>query len=79
MPKHQLKPYTYHGPGASVTLDDGTPKGRDITFHDGKTYDLPPENNYVKCLVELGYLKPVETTKKPASKPAKNTKKEAKA
>jgi hypothetical protein len=68
----KLTPYIYHGPASGVTLE--TPEGpKDILLHDGKPYKLPPDNEYIQCLVALKHLEEVKAPEAaPAKKPAKS-------
>lgn len=52
--------YKYLGPAdSSVTLRvDG--KDRDVMLLRGREVELPPEHEYVKTLVALDYLQPVD-------------------
>lgn len=58
--------YTYSGPPSGATLSNG----REVLFYDGKSYDLPADNEYVQSLVAQKRLAP---TKTPANQ-AKTTK-----
>ncbi len=51
--------YLYVGPNSGVTLQDGT----EVILWNGKEVELT-ENEYVKTLLALGHLKPVQETKK---------------
>lgn len=51
--------YLYTGPNSGVTL----PGGKEVLLFSGKEVDLPSDNSYVKTLVSLGYLRPVEDGK----------------
>ena len=59
--------YLYEGPNSGVTLQDGT----EVLLWNGKEVELPADNEYVKTLVALGYLKPIQEIKE-----TKKTKKE---
>jgi hypothetical protein len=59
--------YLYEGPNSGVTLQDGT----EVLLWNGKEVELPADNEYVKTLMALGYLKPLQETKE-----TKKTKKE---
>lgn len=51
--------YRYSGPTSGVTLNvDGKPQ--EVMLHTGKDVDLPETNEYVKTLVALGHLVPVQ-------------------
>lgn len=50
--------FTYtHTTPAAFTLSDGS----EYHLHQGGTYSLPAENEYIKGLVEQGYLTPVKS------------------
>jgi len=51
--------YLYEGPNSGVTLQDGT----EVLLWNGKQVELPADNEYVKTLMALGYLKPIQETK----------------
>jgi len=51
--------YLYEGPNSGVTLQDGT----EVLLWNGKEVELPADNEYVKTLMALGYLKPLQETK----------------
>lgn len=59
------KNYRYSGPASGVTLSDGT----EVLLWPGKTIPLPEEHDYVKVLVALKHLSPVDEEKPPASPP----------
>lgn len=59
--------YLYEGPNSGVTLQDGT----EVLLWNGKQVELPADNEYVKTLMALGYLKLLQETKE-----TKKTKKE---
>jgi len=59
--------YLYEGPNSGVTLQDGT----EVLLWNGKEVELPADNEYVKTLMALGYLKPIQEIKE-----TKKTKKE---
>jgi len=59
--------YLYEGPNSGVTLQDGT----EVLLWNGKEVELPADNEYVKTLMALGYLKLLQETKE-----TKKTKKE---
>jgi len=48
--------YLYEGPNSGVTLRDGT----EVLLWNGKEVELPEDNDYVKTLLALGNLKPIE-------------------
>jgi hypothetical protein len=52
--------YLYEGPNSGVTLQDGT----EVLLWNGKEVELPADNEYVKTLMALGYLKTLQETKK---------------
>lgn len=63
-----MKKYKYSGPPSGADIDSDS-----FIFHNGKEYDLPEENDYVKTLVVLGNLKEiVEIEKNPPKKEVKN-------
>jgi len=62
--------YLYEGPNSGVTLQDGT----EVLLWNGKEVELPADNEYVKTLMALGYLKPLQETQE--TKETKKTKKE---
>ena len=82
-----LKKYTYSGPPSGAPLETG-----DVLLFNGKTYDLPEDNEYVQVLVKLKHLKEVKTeapakaeleapkeeAQKPAPKSTSKSKKEGK-
>ncbi|EOU0221261.1 TPA: hypothetical protein SMV70_002754 [Proteus mirabilis] len=51
-----MKAYRYSGPASGVTLSDGT----ETLLWPGKTHLLPEQHDYVKVLVALGHLIPVQ-------------------
>lgn len=68
----QLTPFTYHGPASGVSLE--TAEGlKEYLFFNGKAYDLPADNEYVKDLVAQDYLKPAPAKPKADKAPAKKT------
>lgn len=62
--------YLYEGPNSGVTFQDGT----EVLLWNGKEVELPADNEYVKTLMALGYLKPLQETQE--TKETKKTKKE---
>lgn len=48
--------YTYSGPPSGATLSNG----REVLFYDGKSYDLPADNEYVQALLEQKRLAPAK-------------------
>lgn len=76
-----LARFTYHGPTTGASLTFGTKAGeldgapaevpdvRGVLLRPGRELELPAEDPHVKCLVELGHLKPVAAADKaPAAK-----------
>ena len=59
--------YLYEGPNSGVTLQDGT----EVLLWSGKEVELPADNEYVKTLLALGYLKPIQEEKKETKKTKK--------
>lgn len=60
--KPKLTKYTYDGPVSGATIPfgstaEGTPDVRDVQLHPGFDVELPADDDHVKALVELGYLK----------------------
>ncbi|NPE59283.1 hypothetical protein HLB27_06480 [Dickeya dadantii] len=51
-----MKNYRYNGPASGVTLADGT----EVLLWPGKDVSLPPDNDYVKTLVALQHLTPID-------------------
>ncbi|MDI1471927.1 putative cytoplasmic protein [Thermodesulfovibrio sp. N1] len=47
--------YVYQGPPSGVTLNDG----KEALLFPGAEIELPEENDYVKTLIAIGYLKEV--------------------
>ncbi len=62
--------YTYSGPPSGTTLNDG----REVLFYDGKTYDLPAENEYVLSLVAQKRLAPTKATPNQVKAPSNQVK-----
>ncbi|WJY16810.1 hypothetical protein PCO82_09380 [Pectobacteriaceae bacterium CE90] len=60
-----MKNYRYTGPASGVTLADGT----EVLLWPGKDVLLPPDNDYVKTLVALQHLTPIDD--QPVVTPAK--------
>jgi len=67
--------YLYTGPMTGVTLGDG----REILLYPGKETTLPDDNEYVKTLVALKRLSPVEGDAIIAETKSATKKKEVKA
>ncbi len=71
-----LARFTYHGPTTGAALTFGTKPGelagepaevpdvRDVMLRPGRELELPADDAHVKCLVELGHLKPVAAADK---------------
>lgn len=63
--------YVYNGPISGVTLNqkdgNGNDVSREIALHPGKEVELPPENEYTKTLVALGYLSRSNAKSEPAT------------
>ncbi|RNM00572.1 hypothetical protein [Dickeya undicola] len=51
-----MKNYRYTGPASGVTLADGT----EVLLWPGKDVSLPQDNDYVKTLVALQHLTPID-------------------
>lgn len=74
----QLTKFTYYGPSSGVTLE--TPEGsKEYLFFNGKDYDLPADNEYVKDLVAQDYLKPAQAKPKATAKKTTKPQEEPKA
>ncbi|MCI4233677.1 MULTISPECIES: hypothetical protein [Dickeya] len=67
-----MKNYRYTGPASGVTLADGT----EVLLWPGKDVLLPPDNDYVKTLLALEYLAPVDEQPVVVVSPAKTRQKE---
>jgi len=73
---NKMARYLYVGPNSGVTLQNG----KEILLWNGKEVELPEDNEYVKTLLALGYVKPIletiETIETIETKKTKKTKKE---
>lgn len=55
-----MKKYLYSGPISGATIKTNENKSIEVVFHDGKTYELPSDNAYVKTLIARGHLTQVD-------------------
>lgn len=54
-----MKKYKYTGPTSGATIKTKEKKSIEVIFHDGKDYELPEDNAYVKTLIARGHLKEI--------------------
>lgn len=61
--------YRYNGPTSGVTLADGS----EVLLFPQRAVELPSEHEYVKTLIALGFLQPLEDSASAAHDAAPST------
>lgn len=63
--------FRYSGPLSGATLSEPGGTSREVMFFPGAAIDLPADNQYIRDLVEQGYLTPIQPPVQAETRPSR--------